>query len=251
MFRPCIDLHNGKVKQIVGGTLTDTGKNIVENFVSNLDAAFYAKQFKEDGLVGGHVIMLGQGNEIAAKEALEAYPQGLQIGGGMNPVNAQGYLDMGASHIIVTSYIFSQGQLDFKKLEEMVHAVSKDRLVLDLSCRLKGDKYYVVIDRWQTFTDFEVNENHIRLLENYCDEFLIHGVDVEGKQQGIDLQLVKNIAQWSTIPVTYAGGIQSFEDIRTINRVGLGKVHYTVGSALDIFGGKLSYDEVVKHQNES
>lgn len=248
MFRPCIDLHNGKVKQIVGGTLSDSGQGIVENFVSDKGAAYYAKRFKEDGLIGGHVIMLGSGNEEAAIEALTTYPGGLQVGGGINPSNAAFYIDKGASHIIVTSYIFHDGKLDFSRLEEMVGVVSKERLVLDLSCRVKDGGYYVVTDRWQTFTDYEVNESNIKRLENYCDEFLIHGVDVEGKQQGIDLQLVENISKWATIPVTYAGGIRSMEDIKTINKVGQGKVHYTVGSALDIFGGRLAYDEVVKNQ---
>lgn len=248
MFRPCIDLHNGKVKQIVGGTLSDTGQGIVENFVSDKGAEYYAKRFKKDGLTGGHVIMLGKGNEKAALEALTAYPNGLQIGGGMNPSNSHYYLEMGASHIIVTSYVFYNGHIDFNRLKEMVEVVSKDKLVLDLSCRIRDGKYYVVTDRWQTFTDFEVNEANIKLLENYCDEFLIHGVDVEGKQQGIDLKLVESIAKWTSKPATYAGGIQSFEDIRTINKIGKGKVHFTVGSALDIFGGKLSYEEVVNNQ---
>lgn len=249
MFRPCIDLHNGKVKQIVGGTLSDSGKGIVENFVSDKGAAYYAKRFKEDGLTGGHVIMLGSGNEEAAIEALTTYSKGLQVGGGIDPDNAAFYIEKGASHVIVTSYIFHDGKLDFNRLNKMLGVVSKEKLVLDLSCRLKEGKYYVVTDRWQTFTDFEVNESNIKLLESYCDEFLIHGVDVEGKQQGIDLQLVENISNWATIPVTYAGGIRSMEDIKTINKVGQGKVHYTVGSALDIFGGQLSYEEVVKNQS--
>lgn len=248
MFRPCIDLHNGKVKQIVGGTLSDSGKGIVENFVSDKGAAYYAKRFKEDGLQGGHVIMLGSGNEEAAIEALTTYPKGLQVGGGIHPDNAAFYIEKGASHVIVTSYIFHDGKLDFNRLNKMIGIVSKEKLVLDLSCRLKEGKYYVVTDRWQTFTDFEVNESNIKRLESYCDEFLIHGVDVEGKQQGIDLQLVENISNWATIPVTYAGGIRSMEDIKTINKVGQGKMHYTVGSALDIFGGQLSYEEVVKNQ---
>lgn len=248
MFRPCIDLHNGRVKQIVGGTLSDSGQGIVENFVSDKEARYYAKLFKQDGLKGGHVIMLGKGNEEVAVEALSAYPKGLQIGGGINPNNAAFYIDKGASHVIVTSYIFFNGQLDFKRLEEMVAVVSKEKLVIDLSCRIKDGKYYVVTDRWQTFTDYEVNQKNIKILENYCDEFLIHGVDVEGKQQGIDLKLVENISKWATIPVTYAGGIRSLDDIKVINNVGRCKVHYTVGSALDLFGGKLSYKEIVNNQ---
>ncbi|PKM93881.1 MAG: phosphoribosylformimino-5-aminoimidazole carboxamide ribotide isomerase [Firmicutes bacterium HGW-Firmicutes-1] len=248
MFRPCIDLHNGQVKQIVGGTLTDSGQGMIENFVSEKDSTYYANLFKADGLKGGHVIMLGSGNEKAATEALQAYPNGLQVGGGINPENASIYLEKGASHVIVTSYVFNNGQIVFEHLEKMVKAISKEKLVLDLSCRQKSGKYYVVTDRWQKFTEYEVNQEHLRLLESYCDEFLIHGVDVEGKQQGIALQLVEDISKWIQIPVTYAGGIRSFEDIKTINRIGQGRVHYTIGSALDIFGGQMSYREVVNNQ---
>lgn len=250
MFRPCIDLHNGRVKQIIGGTLTDSGQGMIENFVSDQEASYYANLFRADGLKGGHVIMLGSGNEKVAIDALQAYPNGLQVGGGINPENASFYLEKGASHVIVTSYVFNNGQIDFKHLEEMVRTINKEKLVLDLSCRQKAGKYYVVTDRWQKFTDYEVNEEHLTLLEGYCDEFLIHGVDVEGKQQGIALELVDAISKWTNIPVTYAGGIRSFEDIKTINRIGQGRVHYTIGSALDIFGGQLSYKEVVKNQDK-
>ncbi len=249
MFRPCIDLHNGKVKQIVGGSLTDSGQGIIENFVSEKPSEYYAHLFKADGLMGGHVIMLGQGNEVAAASALKAYPLGLQIGGGITPENASYYLDQGASHVIVTSYVFNNGKIDYDHLDEMVQVTTKDRLVLDLSCRKKEGKYYVVTDRWQKFTDFEINEVNLKRLENYCDEFLIHGVDVEGKQQGIDLELVEKIAAMTQIPVTYAGGIKSFEDLKTIERVGKGHIHYTIGSALDIFGGSLNYKDVVDYQN--
>ncbi len=248
MFRPCIDIHNGKVKQIIGGTLSDNGTGIIENFISKESPAYYAKLFKKDNLKGGHVIMLGKGNKEAAIEALQAYPGGLQVGGGINPDNAKFYLDKGASHIIVTSYVFKDGKIDFENLNKLVDAVTKDRLVLDLSCRKKDGKYYVVTDRWQKFTDFEVNKENLELLSTYCDEFLVHGVDVEGKQQGIDEELVQNIANWSSIPATYAGGIKSFEDIELINQLGNGIVHYTIGSALDIFGGKMKYENVVKLQ---
>ncbi len=250
MFRPCIDLHNGQVKQIIGGTLTDSGKGIIENFVSDKDPAHYANLFKADGLKGGHVIMLGSGNEKVACQALQAYPNGLQVGGGINPQNASFFLEKGASHVIVTSYVFNNGQIVFEHLEEMVRAISKEKLVLDLSCRQKSGKYYVVTDRWQKFTDFEVNKENVKLIEGFCDELLIHGVDVEGKQQGIAIELVDAIAKWTNIPVTYAGGIRSFEDIKIINQVGQGRVHYTIGSALDIFGGQMSYKEVVKNQSK-
>lgn len=248
MFRPCIDLHDGKVKQIVGGSLRDTGEGIVENFVSDKDPAYYAELFAKDGLKGGHVIMLGKGNEGAALEAIAAYPNALQVGGGINPENAELYLSKGASHVIVTSYIFSEGKLDLNKLDKLVKAVSKDKLVIDISCRKKQEDYYVVTDRWQTFTDFKVTPENIKLLESYCDELLVHGVDVEGKQQGIDIELIELLADNTSIPTTYAGGIRSLEDIKTINQIGKGRINYTVGSALTIFGGKLSYEMVVANQ---
>lgn len=250
MFRPCIDLHNGKVKQIVGGTLTDNGKGIIENYISDKSSAYFANMFKTDNLKGGHIVMLGRGNEKAAVDALKAYPNGMQIGGGINPSNALLYLDAGASHIIITSYIFNNGEIDFNNLKNISKLVTKEKLVLDLSCRIKNNKYYVVTNRWQKFTDFEINKTNIKLLEEYCDEFLIHGVDVEGKKQGIDTRLVELISDIVSIPVTYAGGINSFEDIKIINRVGKGKIHYTVGSALDIFGGQMSYKEIVKYSKK-
>jgi len=248
MFRPCIDLHEGKVKQIVGGSLKDSGKGIIENFVSDKTPAYYAELFAKDKLKGGHVIMLGKGNEAAALEAIRTYPEALQVGGGINPDNAEMYLKNGASHVIVTSYIFSQGRLDMNKLEKLVNAVGKEKLVIDISCRKKQEDYYVVTDRWQTFTDFKVTPENIRLLESYCDELLVHGVDVEGKQQGIDTELIELLAENASIPTTYAGGIRSLEDIKTINKIGKGKINYTVGSALTIFGGKLSYELVVENQ---
>lgn len=249
MFRPCIDIHNGKVKQIIGGTLTDTGEGIVENFISSKSPAYYANMFKKDNLKGGHIIMLGKGNEKAAIEALNAYPKGLQIGGGINHENALDFLNEGASHIIVTSYLFDNGEVNLNNLERISELVSKDKLVIDLSCRMKNGSYYVVTDRWQSFTNFEINKKNIEILESYCDEFLIHGVDVEGKKQGIDIKLVELISNIVSIPVTYAGGINSFEDIKTINNVGKGKINYTVGSALDIFGGNMEYKEVVEKAN--
>lgn len=245
MFRPCIDIHSGKVKQIVGGTLKDSGEGIVENFVSTKSPAFYANLFKEANLKGGHVIMLGTGNQEVALEALNAYPNGLQIGGGINPSNAKFYLDSGASHVIITSYVFKDGKINFDNLKEIVNIVSKNKLVIDLSCRKKDNKYYVVTDRWQKFTDFEVNKENLELLSEYCDEFLIHGVDVEGKQQGIDKKLVELIAKFSPIPSTYAGGIKSFEDIELINSISNNRVNYTVGSALDIFGGDMKFEDLI------
>lgn len=245
-FRPCIDLHNGKVKQIVGETLGGEGQAVVENFVSAYDSTYYADMFRNDRLTGGHVIMLGEGNQEAALKALQAYPGGLQIGGGINAENASFYLEQGASHVIVTSYIFRDGQLNMDNLQRMVTAVGKDKLVIDLSCKEKDGKWYVATNQWKQLSDVELNQETIRFFEQYCDEFLIHAVDVEGKQSGIQQSLVSSLAEWITIPTTYAGGARSFEDLALFRELSKGKLDITIGSALDIFGGKLSYAEVVQ-----
>lgn len=249
-FRPCIDLHQGKVKQIVGGTLTDNSANLVENFVSEHDAGYYAELFRKDGLGGGHVIMLGPGNQEEALKALAAYPNGLQVGGGINTDNAGFYLDQGASHVIVTSYVFRDGAVDYENLKGLVKAIGKERLVLDLSCRAKDGTYYVVTDRWQKFTEFEMNETNLANLAGYCGEFLIHAADVEGRRQGIEEELVSRLGRWASIPITYAGGIKDLSDLDMIDRLGQGKMDFTIGSALDIFGGKLAYAEVIRHINQ-
>ncbi|QHW34255.1 phosphoribosylformimino-5-aminoimidazole carboxamide ribotide isomerase [Paenibacillus rhizovicinus] len=248
-FRPCIDLHNGKVKQIVGETLGGSDSQVVENFVSSHDSAYYADMFKRDKLTGGHVIMLGGGNEEAALAALRAYPGGLQIGGGIHAENAARYLEAGASHVIVTSYIFRDGELDMGNLQRIVSEVGKDRLVIDLSCKQRDNQWLVVTNQWKTFSNFVVDAAHLRELEAYCDEFLIHAVDVEGKRTGILGQLVEQLAQQVTIPTTYAGGARSFEDLDLFRSLSAGKLDITIGSALDIFGGALSYDEVVAYCN--
>ena len=245
-FRPCIDIHNGKVKQIVGGTLSDNSKDLVENFVADKGAAHYALKYKNDNLIGGHIIMLGPGNEEEALNALHAYPRGLQIGGGITPENAASFLKEGASHVIVTSYVFRDGKIDFDNLNKLVTAVGKEKLVLDLSCRKKGDTYFVVTDRWQKFTTFEINQQNLSMLTDYCDEFLVHAADVEGKVQGIQQDLVEKLGMWVTIPITYAGGVRNIEDLKLVKKLGHNKIDCTVGSALDIFGGDLSYDQVVK-----
>ena len=246
-FRPCIDLHDGKVKQIVGSTLGHENVAVVENFTSQYDSSYYAKMFASDQLTGGHVIMLGPGNEQAAISALQAYPGGLQVGGGITADNAKQYIDAGASHVIVTSYIFHDGLLDMERLKKLVHTVGKDKLVIDLSCRKRDDKWFVVTDKWTKFSDFEVNAQSIRMIEQYCDELLIHAVDVEGKRSGMQEELVQDLAQWTTIPTTYAGGVRSLGDLRKFELLGHGKLHVTIGSALDIFGGDLRYGDVVAY----
>jgi phosphoribosylformimino-5-aminoimidazole carboxamide ribotide isomerase len=245
MFRPCIDLHEGKVKQIVGGTLGDAA-DLRTNFVSDRSSAYYAELYRRDGLTGGHVIMLGPGNEDAGRAALRAYPGGLQIGGGINLGNAASYLADGASHVIVTSWVFQGGKVDWERLDGLVKAIGRERLVLDLSCRRRGENYFVVTDRWQTFTELTISRKTLEKLSSYCAEFLIHAVDVEGLCRGIDGELVANLGHWSPLPTTYAGGANSLADLETVTKLGRGKVDLTIGSALDIFGGQgVKYAEVV------
>jgi phosphoribosylformimino-5-aminoimidazole carboxamide ribotide isomerase len=246
VFRPCIDLHEGKVKQIVGGTLGAEPGRLQTNFVSDRPAAWYAELYKRDGLKGGHIIMLGPGNETEARAALRAYPGGLQIGGGVNLDNARGWLDAGASHVIVTSWVFRGGQVDWERLAQLVQAIGKPRLVLDLSCRRRGDAYFVVTDRWQKFTDLAISRESLEKLAASCAEFLIHAVDVEGLCRGIDQELVSSLGQWSPIPTTYAGGASSLADLEAVTRLGQGRIDLTIGSALDIFGGSgVRYEDVV------
>ena len=246
MFRPCIDLHEGKVKQLVGGTLSADSRQIRTNFVSERPASWYAELYKRDNLRGGHVIMLGPGNETAAREALAAFPGGLQVGGGITFENAADWLKAGASHVIVTSWIFREGQLDWERLQQLALTVGNDRLVLDLSCRKRDGDYFVVTNRWQTFTELTVSRETLEELAPFCDEFLIHAVDVEGLCRGIDLELVENLARWSPITATYAGGAKSLQDLEEVTRRGQGRIHLTIGSALDIFGGTgVRYEDAV------
>lgn len=250
-FRPCIDLRNGRVVQIVGGTLSDANsQSTVTNFESDRSSAFYAALYKTDNLPGGHVIALGPGNQEAALSALHAYPGGMQMGGGITADNAWEYLDAGASHIIVTSYVFQQGQVDLQRLEQLVSRVGKQRIVLDLSCRWREDAYWVVTDRWQRFTEVQVNRETLGWLSAYCDEFLVHGVDVEGMRLGIDSKLVALLSAASPLPLTYAGGARSLSDLELVKQLGHGRVDLTIGSALDIFGGDVAYREVVAWQRE-
>ncbi len=237
MFRPCIDLHEGKVKQIVGGTLRQGKQPPRTNFVSDRPAAWYAELYRRDGLKGGHVVMLGPGNDVEARAALAAYPGGLQVGGGINADNAAGWLDAGASHVIVTSWIFQQNQLDLQRLDQMVRAVGKARLVLDLSCRRRGNDYVVVTHHWQKYTDLTLGKGTLGDFARHCAEFLIHAVNVEGLCRGIDRELVEKLGEWAPVPTTYAGGAKSLADLEDVTRAGQGRIDLTIGSALDIFGG--------------
>ena len=251
-FRPCIDIHNGKVKQIVGGSLLDQGNQAKENFVSEQDASFYAEYYKKNGIKGGHIILLNppaseyyEDTKEQALKALRAYPGGMQIGGGIHSENAKEYIEHGASHVIVTSFVFKDGKVNWENLESLVKAVGKERVVLDLSCRKKDGNYYVVTDRWQKFTEEILNERTLERFQKYCDEFLIHAVDVEGKASGIERELVKLLGTYGNIPVTYAGGVGSYEDIEVIKEIGKNKLDVTIGSALDLFGGPLEFEKVL------
>lgn len=253
-FRPCIDIHNGKVKQIVGSSLRDAGDFAKENFISEQDAAFYAKFYKKDGVKGGHIIMLNHADsryyeetKCQAMKALGAYPGGLQIGGGICADNAKEFLDRGASHVIVTSYVFSGGKVNYGRLKELKRVVGREHLTLDLSCRKRGSSYYIVTDRWQKFTEEEITCRLLDRLSEYADEFLVHAVDVEGKSRGIERELVRLLGSWEQIPVTYAGGIGSFADLEELKEAGGGKLGVTIGSALDLFGGTMPYQKVLEY----
>ena len=242
MFRPCIDLHEGKVKQIVGGSLGEAGilgdSALRTNFVSDRPAAWFAELYKRDDLHGGHVIILGPNNDKEALAALAAFSGGLQIGGGINLKNAASWLEAGASHVIVTSWIFHEGRVNWERLASLVKAIGKSRLVLDLSCRKRGDDYFVVTDRWQNFTELTISKEILGRLAESCAEFLVHAVDVEGLCLGIDRELVAKLGRWSPIPTTYAGGAKTLADLEDTTRISEGRVDLTIGSALDIFGGK-------------
>ena len=252
-FRPCIDIHNGKVKQIVGGSLTDVQDQASENFVSEQDASFYAELYKKAGIKGGHVILLNghdspyyESTKEQALLALHTYSGGLQIGGGVNPENAGEYLNAGASHVIVTSYVFKDGRISWENLNKMKETVGKEKLVLDLSCRRKDGKYYIVTDRWQKFTDVTVTLDIMKELGSYCDEFLVHAVDVEGKARGVETELASLLGEYKGNPVTYAGGVGSMKDIEDLRKYGKDRLDVTVGSALDLFGGNISFSELIK-----
>jgi len=253
-FRPCIDIHNGKIKQIVGASLKDEKNQADENFVSDMDGAFYADFYKSRNIRGGHIILLNAPDSEffeASKEqailALKTFPGGLQIGGGVNPENAGEYIRAGASHVIVTSYVFKNGIIDFDNLDKMVATVGKEHLVLDLSCRKKNGQYYIVTDRWQKFTNTSLTISEMEKLSDYCDEFLIHAVDVEGKASGIEEELAEMLGEFTRIPVTYAGGVHNYEDLKKLKILGKNHVNVTIGSALDLFGGNMVFAEVLRY----
>ena len=256
-FRPCIDIHNGKVKQIVGGTLKDAGNQAKENFISEQDAAFYARLYQKERIRGGHIILLNpagseyyEATKQQAMEALAAYPKGLQVGGGITAENAQEFLLAGASHVIVTSEVLRDGRIHYENLHKIKQAVGKEHLVLDLSCRKRDGAYYIVTDRWQKFTEEVIREELLDELAGFCDEFLIHAVDVEGKASGIETELAEYLGNWGKIPVTYAGGVGSFSDLEQLKRLGKNKLNVTIGSALDLFGGSMAYEKVLDYINK-
>jgi len=237
-FRPCIDLHEGKVKQIVGGTLRDAEGVGCVNFESELPASEFACRYREDGLEGGHVIMLGPGNEVQARQALEAYPGGLQVGGGVVPGRAAPWIEAGASHVIVTSALFDRsGVYQHEVLEALEREVGRERLVIDLSCRRDEQGWHVAMDRWQKPTEMRLNWETLDRLAAHCAEYLVHAADVEGLCRGIDEELVAMLGEWQGLPVTYAGGARGIADLDLVERLSAGRVDLTIGSALDIFGG--------------
>jgi phosphoribosylformimino-5-aminoimidazole carboxamide ribotide isomerase len=243
-FRPCIDLHNGKVKQIVGSSLSQNESELKTNFVSQKPAEWYAALYKKDGLRGGHIIMLGSGNEKAALKALKAYPNGMQIGGGINNENASKYIEAGASAVIATSYIFPDGKFSIEKLKAISKEIGEDKLVIDLSCYKNKGRWVVATNKWQTLTNFYITEENLETISEYCSEFLIHAAGVEGKQQGMDLELIEFLGEHSPLPTTYAGGANSLKDFKTCNRLSKGRIDLTIGSALDIFGGTVPYETI-------
>ena len=252
-FRPCIDIHNGAVKQIVGGSLKDAGNQALENFVSEYDAAFYARLYQKYGLKGGHIILLNhkdseffEATKNQAMEALKAYPNGLMIGGGINADNAAEYLQAGASHVIITSYVFRNGEVNVSNLKKLVQAVGKEHVVLDLSCRKIEGEYHIMTDRWQKATNVILNHETLNYFKDFCDEFLIHAVDVEGKSGGIEEELAALLGNWAEIPITYAGGVHNFHDLELLRTLGRGKIDVTIGSALDLFGGKMEFQKVLE-----
>ncbi|EDR06630.1 uncharacterized protein LACBIDRAFT_236329 [Laccaria bicolor S238N-H82] len=253
IFRPCIDLHDGQVKQIVGGTLSDTAPETLKtNFVAKQSAGDFARMYKDCGLEGGHIIKLGGGNDAAAKEALQVWPGTFQIGGGIDDENGKEWLDAGAGKVIVTSYLFPGGKFSLERLQAIASVVGKERLVVDVSCRRRDDKWLVAMNKWQVITDMEVSQGTLDMLSEYCSEFLVHAADVEGLCQGIDEDLVRKLGEWVKIPTTYAGGARDISDLDLVDRLSEGRVDLTYGSSLDIFGGsQVSFEELVQKSRKN
>lgn len=246
LFKPCIDLHDGKVKQIVGSTLNSN--HLVENFISSKDSLYYSSLYKKDNLTGGHIIMLGDGNQHQAEMAIKNFQNSFQIGGGIRLENASYWLSIGAQKVILNSAIFENQKISKNFLSDFQKKIGKEKITIDLSCKKKNDDYFLSLNKWQTFSDIEVNENLFSFLAEYCSEFLIHAVDMEGKQSGIDKQLI-HLIQKSPIPVVYAGGISSLEEIKYLHKK---NIAYSIGSALDIFGGKhISYQELIEFEKNN
>jgi len=253
-FRPCIDIHNGSVKQIVGGSLKDADDQALENFVSEYDAAFYARLYRSYGLKGGHIILLNhkdseffEATKAQGLQALKAYPEGLMIGGGITAENASEYIEAGASHVIVTSYVFKNGLVEILNLNKLVEMVGREHIVLDLSCKKIDGQYRIVTDRWQKATDVILSHETLDYFKDFCDEFLIHAVDVEGKSNGIETELAELLGDWGKIPITYAGGVHDFHDLELLKTLGRDKIDVTIGSALDLFGGHMSFEKVLEY----
>ena len=242
LFRPCIDLHKGKVKQIVGSTLDTDG--LKENFVAEKSPDWYAELFKSLNLTGGHVIMLGPGNEDAALCALGAYPGGMSVGGGINETNAEKFLRGGARQVIVTSTLFENGSFSYGRAEALAKAIGPENLIFDLSCISSPSGCMIACDRWRTVTHDSLTPRLLDRLRDYCSEFLVHAVSSEGKRAGADAEVVSVLAEYAamsgSVPVTYAGGLGTMDDIRDFMIRTDKKVFFTVGSALDIYGGNLS-----------
>ena len=253
-FRPCIDIHNGKVKQIIGGSLRDEMDRAEENFVSEESASNYAEIYKKRQIKGGHIILLNavdspyyEATKKQAMEALGTYPGGLQVGGGITEDNASEFIEAGASHVIVTSYVFKDGVINYDNLQKLAQKVGSDHVVLDLSCKKKEEGYVIVTDRWQKETKEILSLELLDTLAEYCDEFLVHVVDVEGKNKGIEKELVKLLGKWNKRPITYAGGVHNYEDLELLKTYGKGNVHVTIGSALDLFGGHMEFEKVLDY----
>ncbi|KAH9448534.1 hypothetical protein MJO28_014991 [Puccinia striiformis f. sp. tritici] len=248
LFRACLDLHAGQVKQIVGGSLDLREPDKLQtNFESSQPIEYYTDLYRQHQLTGTHLIKLGPANDEVARRGLESWPGQIQVGGGINLDNAQDWLDAGASKVIVTSYLFPDQKLDTDRLRKLTERIGKNQLVIDLSCKRVRSSWMVAMNQWTTLTDTEVNQATLDDLSESCSEFLIHAADYEGLCQGIDTELVQRLGEWAKIPVTYAGGAKAASDLSLVDSLSNGKVDLTFGSSLDIFGGQLvKFDDLVK-----